>query len=214
MIGSSLHRYKDAARYAGIDFEAESLNLGFARPFQVSYCVADNKEIKDIRSSFILWKDINMSSDAARITRFNRDLYFSTARPAEEVLAEYDAVVYDPSIEVIWQNGLNYDFYIHQNWRRLCGKPYDDSYVVRSLDMKALTQAMKKGWAPDISSPQAFLSWQYRVAEYTERGLKSNLEICGREEGIEHDYGTLHDALSDIVLMMKVFWKRLYQVEF
>jgi hypothetical protein len=214
MIGSSLHRYKDNARYVGVDFEGESLNLRFARPFQISYCIADNKEIKDIRTSFILWKDINMSQDAARITRFNRDLYFATARPAEEVLTEFDAVTYDPNTEIVWQNGLGYDYYVHRNWRRLCGKPHDDSYLDRAIDLKALTQAMKKGWVPDMSSPLAFRAWQYRAASYVERGLKSNLETCGKEEKIDHDFSTLHDATSDIVLMMKIFWKRLYQVEF
>jgi hypothetical protein len=213
MVGSNLHRFKNA-RYAGVDMEGEGLNLRHSRPWQVSYCLADNKAIHSIKSSFILWPDLKVSDDAARITRFSMETYLASARPAAEVLAEYEAVIYDPTIEVIWMNGLHYDFYAHQTWRRECGLPYDDSYLVRSIDLKALTQAMKKGWQPDISSPQAFLAWQYRAGGYREKGLKSRLEVVGREEKIEHDYSTLHDATSDIVLMMKVYWKRLYQVEF
>lgn len=214
MVGSTLHRYKAQAKYVGVDFEGESLNLAFARPFQVSYCIADNKEIKTIKSDFILWNDIRMSEDAARITHFDLKRYRELARPAAKVLAEYDAVVYDPSIEVVWQNGLGYDFYVHQTWRRRCGKPYDDSYLVRSIDLKALTIGMKKGWMPTIGSPREFLAWQYRVSSHIEKGLKSSLETVGREEKIEHDFGTLHDATSDIVLMMKVYWRRLFQLEF
>lgn len=197
-----------------MDFEAESLNLHYARPFQVSYAIADNKAIRETKTSFIWWDDLAVSEEAARITRFDYGEYKSRARPAAEVLAEFEAVIHDPSTEVIWQNGLWYDCHIHQNWRRGCGKPYDDSYLVRSMDLKSLTQAMKKGWVPDISSPAAFLAWQYQAGEYRERGLKSSLENCAKEESIEYDPNALHDAEADIALMMKVFWKRLYQLEF
>ncbi len=214
MIGSALHRFKTNPRYCGFDLEAEALNLRFTRPFQVAYCIADNKQIETIRSDFILWDDLRMSEDAARITRFDMATYKAQARPAADVLSEFDEVIYDPSIEVVWQNGLGYDLYIHRNWRRLCGKPIDDSYIWRSIDLTTLTKGLKKGWVPDISSPEAFLAWQYKAQDFHEKGLKSNLEFCGKEEGIEHDYTTLHEATSDILLMMKIYWKRLYQLEF
>lgn len=214
MIGSSLHRFKTNARYCGWDLETESLNLRFARPWQISYCTANNKEIKTIKSDFIFWPDLQISEDAARITRFDMAAYKAMARPAGEVLAEFESVIYDPSVETIWQNGLGYDCYIHQNWRRLCGKSIDFSYIIRSIDLTTLTKALKKNWTPDISSPEAFLAWQYRVQAFHEKGLKSNLETCGKEEKIEHDYGALHDATNDVVLMMKIYWKRLYQLEF
>mgnify|MGYP001586669846 CR=1 FL=1 len=214
MVGSTLHRFRANARYCGWDLETESLNLRFARPFQVAYCIADNKTIETIRSDFIWWPDLEMSEDAAHITRFNPGTYKLAARPAAEILEEFDAVIYDPSVETVFQNGLNYDVYIHQNWRRLCGKPVDFSYIIRSIDLTTLTKALRKGWQPDISSPEAFLAWQYKAATYHEKGLKSNLEFCGKEEKIEHDYGELHEAANDVVLMMKVYWKRLYQLEF
>lgn len=194
--------------------EGEGLNLAFARPWQVAWCLADNREIKDIQSHYIHWDSLRVSRGAAIKTRFNPDLYKQVARPAKDVLAEFDAVVYDPSTEIITQNGLGYDIYVHQNWRRECGKPPDWSYLLRSIDLTALSKALKKQWTPDISSPEAFLAWQYRCDAYIESGLKTRLETMGKEEKIEHDYTTLHEATSDIVLMMKVFWKRLYQVEF
>lgn len=214
MVGSTLHRYKSDVRYCPTDFEAEGLNLFYSRPFQVAYGIADNKEIKTLRSDYILWDDIAVSSDAARITRFDIELYRATARPAKEVLAEYDEVVYDPSVEVVWMNGLFYDAYIHQTWRRLCGKPVDFSYLIRSIDLKALSQAAKKQWKPDVSSPEAFLAWQYKAGSYVEKGLKTSLVVCAKEENIEHDPNMLHDALWDIKLTMEIFWKRLYQLEF
>lgn len=214
MVGAALHRFRDSACYCGADFEGEGLNLHYSRPWQVAYCIADNKRVKSTHEAFIRWDDINVSPDAARLTRFDLNRYRQLARPAKEVLDEYDQVVYDHSTEVVWMNGLFYDFYIHMTWRRLCGRPYDDSYVIRSLDLKGLTQAKKKGWVPDVSSPEAFLAWQYRATAYREKGLKSRLEVVGPEEGIIHDYTSLHDATSDISLMMKVFWKRLMQVEF
>ena len=55
-----------------------------------------------------------------------------------------------------------------------------------------------------------FMRTQVPAKLQTDNGL----EFCGKEEGIEHDYATLHEATSDILLMMKVYWKRLYQLEF
>lgn len=214
MIGANLHRFKTGARYCGWDVEGESLSLFHSRPWQIAWCVADNKEIKTTKSAFIRWPDLNVSAEAARITRFNRDLYEATARPADEVLAEFEAVLYDPSIETVWQNGLGYDLYAHRTWRRALGLPIDDSYLIRSIDLTSLTKALKKGWTPDISSPEAFLAWQYKMDAFWEKGLTTRLEVCAKEEKLDHDLTTLHDALSDIVLMMKVYWKRLFQVEF
>lgn len=214
MVGSTLRRFNDKARYVPMDFETESLSLAYSRPWQLAYAIADNKAIKMIKVEYLLWNDIAVSSEAARVTRFDKTRYLSLARPPKDVLAEFDAVVYDPSTEAIFQNGLGFDVYVHQTLRRLCGKPRDFSYLTRAIEMMALTKAVKLQLAPDVSSPTAFLAWQYRVHSHYQKGLKSSLEFCAREERIEHDFTSLHDAGSDIQLTMKLFWKRLFQIEF
>lgn len=214
MIGSNLLRYRTDQLYMGLDMESEGLSMAYSRPWQVAWAIADSKSIIRTKVAYPWWSNLKVSREAALVTRFDYDQYKAQARDAREVLAEFEADLMSPNHRIVWQNGSGADFYFHQTWRRELGLPYDDSYLIRSIDLKGLTQALKKGWTPDISSPAAFLSWQYKATSYIEKGLKSSLSICAVEEGIEHDLDTLHDATSDIILMMKLYWKRLYQLEF
>lgn len=215
MLGSTLHRYRDDAKYLLIDTEFEGLNMAIHRPWQVAYALANNKGLlSPVHMSYIRWPDLRITAGAARVSRFDPVVYAAQARDAGEVSAELEGLLYDPTVEVVWQNGLRADVYSLRNWRRALGLEDDDSYLLRSIDVDALSKAKIKGWTPDVTSPAAWLSFQYRAANYIETGLKTNLKLMGEQEQIEHDYDTLHDAASDILLMFKVFQKRLWQVEF
>ena len=45
------------------------------------------------------------------------------------------------------------------------------------------------------------------------RGVKSKLSVVAKEQEIEFDENTLHDAIQDVLLMKKVFEKIVWQVE-
>lgn len=210
MIGSNLRRYKDSQSYLGYDVETTDLNLRFAMPWQVSYGKFTSKKIESIKTRYILWPDLKISDDAATITRFNKKFYLERAEDPKKVLEDFELELYDPSNDIVAQNGLGFDVYVHDNWRRALGKKSDFSYLSRYLDTSALTKAIQKGWKPDL---QNLLAWMYKAIDYREKGLKSSLEWTGKQYKIEHDYGALHDALSDVGLMIKIFQKQLWMIE-
>ena len=211
MLGSNLTRFKKDRLYLLWDLEAEHLNLFTSKPWQIAFAVANNKEILDIQVRYIHWDDLNVSPDAARITGFSRKTYRENAKPADEVLAEFEEKLYDEKYHSMFHNGLNYDIYIHNLWRRLLGKESDYSYLSRCYDTSAILKGYKKGWELDLDN---FTQWQMQMNNHVERGLKTNLEQMGKEFKIDHDFTTLHDAESDINLMYKVFKEILYKYDF
>lgn len=213
MVGNTLTRYHSS--FLCIDTETEGLNLAFHRPWQVAWCTADLKSIHTIKSRYIWWPDLEVSRTAAIKTRFDPVVYKANARPAREVWDELASDLYNPSYKIVWQNGLGLDVYAINNWARGCGlPPLDYSLLCRSIDTNAILKAQIKGWTPDISSPEAFLAWQYKALDYVEKGLKTNLTQIGQARKVVHDYDKTHDAENDIQLMWKIFKEVVYQVEF
>ncbi len=210
MIGTELHRYYEG-RYVIDDGESEGLTLWYNKPFQWAWAIADNKRIIEIKTRYIHWDNLNMSADAARITRFNRLEWARQAKPAKEVLDEYEADLYNPAHRNVRHNGLGFDTYLHSYWRHLCGKPRDYSYVGRSIDTNCLMKAYFKGIKPDTAHP---LAWQYKMQNLIEKGLKTNLAVSCKTFGIEFDEGRAHEAGYDIVKTHEIFKELLYKIEF
>ncbi len=214
MIGASLNRYWDGD-YVLWDQEAEGLNLAIHRPWQIAWAIASLKDgIKSIHVEYPYWKDLRVTKDAARITRFDPVLYAKKARPAKEVLREFRSVLLNPDHRPVFQNGLGYDVYILDNWCRGAGEPVDHSYLARSIDTSSVLKAKIKGWKPEIDDPVMWQGWQYKCQSWIERGLKTNLTDIGKARGIVHDYSTLHDAESDIKLMWEIYRQVAFEVEF
>lgn len=214
MIGSTLTRFHQGG-FLLADTEGEGLNLHFSRPWQIAWGVCNTKgHLSFVKSRYIWWPDLNVSKDAARITRFNYEVYKAGARPAKEVYEEFRADRDNPQYRPVFQNGLGYDTYAIATWERAIGVTPDYSYLLRTIDTNAILKAIAKGWTPDTSSPEAFLAWQYRALAYLEKGLKTNMTAAGKARNIEHDYETTHEAESDIRLMGKVLGSALFELEF
>lgn len=213
MVGQGLTRYHQGP-FCIWDAEGESLHLRFSRPWQVAWAYTDLKQVHWVKSRFIYWKDLAVSRESAIITRFDPAKYKASARPAREVLDEFLTDLNRPDVRPVFQNGLGYDVYAKAAWERGCGVKPDYAYLLRTIDTNPLLKAHIKGWTPDISSPEAFLAWQYKGSAYVERGLKTNLTDVGKARKIEHDYAHTHDAANDVVLLWKILKELVYQVEF
>ena len=57
------------------------------------------------------------------------------------------------------------------------------------------------------------MEYQYRMSCQIRKTIKTNLSASGKEFGIEHDYDSLHDAIVDLKLNLKVWNKLKWQVE-
>jgi DNA polymerase III epsilon subunit-like protein len=55
---------------------------------------------------------------------------------------------------------------------------------------------------------EELLLYQYKIMNTKKKRVRSRLEALGKEYDIDHDYDTLHDALSDLQLNIKV-WNKL-----
>lgn len=210
MIGADLLRFDRQRKYLAYDFETEGLNLGYARPWQLSYCLFTLDEVLEEHDHFILWDDLKVSKGAAQITRFNDAAYRYKAMDAEVVLTSFERLLMDESVYSVAQNQLGYDTMIHAVWRRQLGRPEDYSYLPRAFDTVAFARAWKKGFKVDRSN---LLAWQYRMMDFRERGLKVSLGQLGRDLEVPFDESKLHDALADIRLLREVWKKLLWVVE-
>jgi hypothetical protein len=95
-------------------------------------------------------------------------------------------------------------------WRKLMNLGSDYSYVERIIDTRSLAVAITK----DIPvNKEDFISWQYRLLNHRERGLKTSQAYLLKKYNIDHDTKRLHDALYDIEMNFKVFRKQLFDLE-
>jgi len=211
-IDMSLLRDNPNELFLIVDVETENLRLiGKNRPWQISYMVYQNGKTLEIKDFYIKWDDLDISKDAARITRFDRNKYEKNAVDAEKALDEFEKYLNNESSVILWHNGHAFDCFVIKNWREALGKKNDYSYLDRAIDTNALARAVKKG-VKKIDRKDWKLM-MFRFASYREKGLKTNLTALGKEFGIQVDYECLHDSQKDVILTAKVFEKLKWMIE-
>jgi DNA polymerase III epsilon subunit-like protein len=207
---NDLLRFKKDQSYICVDTETEGLNLTFSKPWQVSWVVCRGHNIISKHDHFIRWDNINVSADAARITGFDKDYYYSRAEDPMEVFKKLSKYLYDPSFLVIGQNLLGFDVYMINVWRKLMEMKSDYSYVNRIIDTKSISTAIFKNILPDKEN---FLSWQYKMLHIREKGLKTSQAFMLKYYDIPHDPKKLHDSLYDVEMTFEIFKKQIFNID-
>jgi DNA polymerase III epsilon subunit-like protein len=203
-FGGEEFRYNKSQKYITIDFETESLNLlEKNRPWQVAAVTATGFNVEEVVTRYVTWPDIDVSKDAARITGFNIMTIQQQGESSLKVLNWLDEYIYNPEYKILWFNGLNFDTYIHNIWRRECGFPSDYSYIPRSIDVNALLKAYKLNIK--MKPNEDMIEFQYRFCNFHQRGLKTNLGQACKDLGIPQEEGRFHDAAYDTLKTFKVF---------
>ena len=92
-----LLRFNNKQKYILFDFETCSLNLGSLKnkPWQLSFLVAQGKNIIDKKNFYIAWENLELSPDARRITRFNDKKHQKLAVDPALVLKEFEKYLYE-----------------------------------------------------------------------------------------------------------------------
>lgn len=111
---------------------------------------------------------------------------------------------------IVGHNLLGFDVYLIREYYRLMGYK-TDFFLQKIIDTKCLAQGLKL--STPFNGKENLLNYQYRMYNCPVKGIKTNLALLGKEYGIEHDYETLHDALNDLRLNVKVWNKMKWQVE-
>ncbi len=206
-----LLRFKFDQRYVIFDTETEGLNLVSSKPWQLAWIEAKGKKITKKQNRFLMWEDLNVSEDAARITGFSKEDYVSKAEDPAVVFKEFMDLISKDDVIVVGQNILGYDLYMLGVIARNLNIKIDYSFAKRCFDTKAIATAIAK----DSKNPdkEDFLAWQLRYLNYRERGLKSSQKFLLQHYDIDFDEKKLHDALYDIEKNFEIFQKQLWELE-
>jgi len=200
-------RYDKKQKYLIIDFETENLSLSSGnKPWQVSFLVAQNKEISEEHNYFIKWSDLNVSKGAAIATGFDQSVIDEKGQSPEKILDIVEKYINNKEYKILFYNGLKFDIHILNIWRKELNRKANFDYIDRCIDVLSLFKATKMQVGYD--SNESFLFWQNRILNYYKRGLKSNLTLACKELGIEVE-GNFHDALNDVRATYYVFLEML-----
>ena len=206
-----LLRFKFDQKYVIFDTETEGLNLVSSKPWQLAWIEAKGKKITKKQNRFLMWEELNVSEDAARITGFSNKDYLSKAEDPAVVFKEFMDLISQDDVIVVGQNILGYDLYMLGVIARNLNIKIDYSFAKRCFDTKAIATAIAK----DNKNPdkEDFLAWQLRYLNYRERGLKSSQKFLLQYYDIDFDEKKLHDALYDIEKNFEIFQKQLWELE-
>lgn len=195
-------------KFVVFDTETEGLSLTASRPWQLSWIVCQGDKILESHDEFVLYPDLNVSPEAARITGFNHADYLSKAKAPLEVWRRFAPYLYDSNNLLVGQNILNYDIYILNTMMNTIGIKNDWSFLSRCVDTRALCTAMFKGIQPSGD----LLPWQMKLMNFYEKGLKTSQGFMLKHFAIDHDPSKLHNALYDITMNYKIFRKLIMEV--
>jgi DNA polymerase III epsilon subunit-like protein len=207
-----LLRFDKDKIYTFIDCETENLCLNDFQnlPWQIGMIQTKGEKRTGERDLWIQWdRDINMSADAARITKFNREKYDSLKRPYDEVFEEMRSWV-DNCDYIVGHNVLGFDVYLINNFYKKMGLSYQH-IAPKMIDTNCLAKGVKFGLR--LAPKESLLSYQYRLLHKRKRGVRTSLIALGKEYEIDFDPTKLHEALYDLELNIKVWDKLKWMTE-
>ena len=207
-----LLRYKKDQSYILFDLETECVNLAHLNlPWQAGYVVRRGDNIIKVVNDYIKWDNLNISPDAARITKFDIQKYESLAKPALQVLHDLEVYLNDEEYIVLTHNGNNFDFYLYQLWRKKLGLAPNWSFLKRSIDTNSLSKAYQLG-IKTFNRVDGY-SEGLKYTNYIQKGLKSSLGKMAKDLGVECDESNLHDAEFDTIINWGVWNKLKWLIE-
>lgn len=206
-------RYNPDQYYICFDFETCNLNLVDTdnKPWQLSYLLSKGQEIYHRSDNYILWPDLKMSREAAEVTHFNREKYERLAKDPGPILSEFEKYLYDDKFLIVGQNLLGFDVYVYNIYRRCLGLKVDYSFLERIIDTNCVAKAIKKQFRP--LPGESMLSWQYKLADFREKGLKTSVLAQLKEYKIPFDEHRLHDSMYDVEMNFKIFLQQAWTIE-
>lgn len=195
-----------------LDCETFNLCLNYChnRPWQIAMLKCQGDKIIDSKDIYLKWKtDLKISKDAAKITRFDPkniekhgispEAFFPTLKDWLEK-ADY----------IVGHNILGFDLYIlNEYYKYMNEKPMD--FLSKSIDTNLLFKGIKTSTAYD-SKKETLPEYMYKLYHTKVKNVRTNLTAAGKDLSIEHDYESLHNALSDLELNFKVWNKIKYMV--
>jgi|TARA_R110000751_G_scaffold48194_7_gene107538 DNA polymerase III epsilon subunit-like protein len=211
-MDSHLLRFDKDKTFVFIDFETENLCLNFRQnmPWQMAMIKVRGDSKFDERDIMIKWdRELRVSPEAARITRFSDEKYKSLRKPHEKVFPLMEKWLEEADY-IVGHNILGFDIYLILEFYKKMGK--NGAHLVdKMIDTFCLSKAYKLG--SQKPSEASLIEFQYRCLDIRKKRLGCSLQAIARNFDIEHNYDKLHDALVDLDLNLKVWNKLKWQLE-
>ena len=199
-------------KYVVVDAETESVSLGFSRPWQLSFIVIENNQIKLEVNKYIKIHDLNISEGAKKVTRFNNKEYQEKAEDPKVVYDLLASYLYNPDYYVVGQNFIFFDLYQIRNLQRYLGEKEDFSYLNRVYDTLPLGRAYQLNIKFPTKKKKYYLgSIVFHLID--KKGLKASLEFLSKLFNIEYDSNLAHSANYDIFLTKEIFRNLYFKLE-
>lgn len=201
------------------DFETCNLNLvstEFQAPWQLGWQVYQGKKHILSKEDWIWWDDLQskMGKAAAELTGFDYDTYKRKAQPAQPILESFETYLLDKEVISVSANGVNFDQYIYQIYRRLLGKGYEWSWATRHVDIQTLHKAYILGMTPPPIGTKEWILFNIKMSQVVKKGLKTSLAFMCKEFGVDYDPTRHHrEALYDVELTDQIFEQQLYRMD-
>ena len=197
--------------WLSFDLETESLNLGYAKAWQIFWMLSKGDETLEKHNYYIKWLDLNVSNGAAKVTDFNPKLIDKEGKDPNEILSLFDKYLYNPEYFIVGANIIGYDCMIHNNWRLKCNKNTNYSWLNRLYDTNCLSKAYKLNWKK--KKDEDFLTFQFRLNNFRQKGLKSSVSTMAKEFNIPFNPLTLHQAQNDVPITYEIFKQLMWKLE-
>lgn len=214
-MDGELLRFRKNVKYAFIDLETYNLCLNFKqnRPWQVGVLNVNGETIVSSHDIWVLWPDaphLKVGKEAAIITRYSSEEHLRKGIDARQAFEEFWPILKEADY-IVMHNGLKFDLYLLKGYAEKMG--VDWKWIVpKIIDTKAVAQGIKMN-IPFNAQKESYFEYQYKMSNSFARGIKTRLEILGKEYGIEHNYELLHNAIVDLELNLKVWNKLKQQIE-
>ena len=205
-------RFDKDKEYVFIDCETFNLCLNSCHnlPWQIAMLKVKGDEKLAEKNFYIKWDTkLEISADAARITRFNPKTLEKKGLTPEEVFPTIEDWL-DNADYVVGHNIYGFDLYLIKDYYKYMGKSYRH-LVNKIIDTNCIARGVKYG--VHYKQDQDLTEYQYRMLHERRKGVKTNLTHMGKEFEINHDYDKLHDAIVDLELNLKVWNKLKWQIE-
>ena len=192
-----LLRFDKKKTYCFLDCETENLCLSREHnlPWQIGMIKVKGDKMIDSKDFYVGWeRELHVSKEAARITRFSPTKYKEKALPAEEVFPTIKDWL-ENCDHIIGHNFLGFDLYLIKGYYEFMGEDYTP-LTEKIIDTMCVARAIKLGLR--LRSNESLLAWQYKTLGVRKKGMRSSLTALGKEYKIDHDYGHLHDAIVDL----------------
>jgi DNA polymerase III epsilon subunit-like protein len=212
-MDNKLLRFNNKKNLVLIDFETENLCLHGEEnlPWQAAMIKSVDGKATDRKNFYVKWhRELKVSKEAARITRFSLADYKKKALPIEDIFPTLKDWLNNADY-ILGHNILGFDIYLIRYIYSYMGEDYMP-LMHKIIDTNCVAKGIKFGifYKPE----EDFLEYQYKIMHTRRKGVRTNLAYLGKEFKIEHDSDNLHDALVDLELNLKVWNQLKYQIEF